>query len=66
MVAATFATGTVWWVGVIFLASGPAAIAGVIVALRRPRVLVPFWVSGFAVFLFTALWVLLLAMKFAG
>jgi hypothetical protein len=62
--ASPFAAGTVWWVGALFMASGPAAVAGLVVALRPPRLLVPAILSGLAAFGFVAFWILVLGMKF--
>ena len=65
-VARTFAAGTAWWVGAVFLASGPAAVAGLVSALRPPRLTIPPWLNGLALIVFVLLWILLLAFKLAA
>ena len=64
-VASTFAAGTVWWVGAGFLASAPVAVGALVVSLRQPRLSIPAWLSSAALFVFAALWILILALKMA-
>ena len=65
-VASTFAAGTAWWVGVGFIASGPVAVAGLILAIRELRLSGAVFVCCLALFIFAALWIALLAMKLAA
>jgi hypothetical protein len=63
---ASFAAGTAWWLGAGFLASGPLAVTGLILALRSPPLSVPAGISGLALFLFVGVWIVFLAFKMAA
>jgi len=63
---ASWAAGTAWWLGAGFLASGPLAVAGLVLALRPPPLSVPAGISGLALFLFAGVWIVFLAFKMAA
>jgi predicted ferric reductase len=56
MMAATFATGLVWWANLV-LALGPlVAVASLIVSMRSPRQVVPAVLSGLVVLAYVVIW----------
>jgi len=61
--AASWASVTVPWVAATFLSSVPLAVLGLRVARRPTLQVAPAIVSGAALFVFTAVWLLFLVVK---